>query len=546
MGSKKKKGSKASVDIRTDAVQPVKSDMSKYARAYSNKSKINYAELKLVRSGQAKTAASSEEKKSEKDSAASADKTVKTEKKVKETKSFKDRKKANRKAKDNKAKHAPKGRNNDSKGRNEVSSAGMAAEERYSNALGKEDHYSSAIEKYYLKYPDAKRPDKSSSARRATDAAKKKKKRSSGKNTTGESKTSMAEIAVRNKGTVSVKKYARAAEKAKARGVVSPKVANKTFYRRKKKRPGALNVLMITLLLVFLASVGVTVFFNVRAINVKGDNPYGDARIKKVCSIRKGSNILFLGTDELEKKVEKELPYISECNVERRLPSSVVINVKKADVLGVVQGAAGQWSVISTEGKILETVTNLQNVMDDDTTGMVSYTPDFSNAGEFAESRKIPLLTGIDVDNHLQDGFITDTIQLGYLENFKLLKKAFENVKMRLTSVTYGNRGYEAVYDGRIVIVFGKEIDAKTVSHRLDEVHALIFDKGYIDDNEMGEIKFSSNKVYFRQAYEVSEEEVQRIHEQRHKTNREQLYSMAEIFMTAGDDWVSGKIKTED
>ena len=201
---------------------------------------------------------------------------------------------------------------------------------------------------------------------------------------------------------------------------------------------------------------------------------------------------------------------------------------------------------ISTEGKILETVTNLQNVMDDDTTGMVSYTPDFSNAGEFAESRKIPLLTGIDVDNHLQDGFITDTIQLGYLENFKLLKKAFENVKMRLTSVTYGNRGYEAVYDGRIVIVFGKEIDAKTVSHRLDEVHALIFDKGYIDDNEMGEIKFSSNKVYFRQAYEVSEEEVQRIHEQRHKTNREQLYSMAEIFMTAGDDWVSGKIKTED
>ena len=49
MGSKKKKGAKAIKDNHTEAVQPAKPDMSKYARAVSNKSKINYADLKLVR-----------------------------------------------------------------------------------------------------------------------------------------------------------------------------------------------------------------------------------------------------------------------------------------------------------------------------------------------------------------------------------------------------------------------------------------------------------------------------------------------------------------
>ena len=63
MGSKKKRDSKVTVESRTEAVQPIKTDMSKYARAYSNKSKINYADLKLVRPAQTKSPESSEPKK---------------------------------------------------------------------------------------------------------------------------------------------------------------------------------------------------------------------------------------------------------------------------------------------------------------------------------------------------------------------------------------------------------------------------------------------------------------------------------------------------
>lgn len=540
MGSKKKRDSKVTVESRTEAVQPIKTDMSKYARAYSNKSKINYADLKLVRPAQTKSPESSEPKKINKQESKSQE--AGADKKTKKTKDRKNKKTKPEKEQNNKSGAA---KNNDTGRKSEANSSGMTAEERYSNALGKEDHYSSAVEKYYLKYPDKKRPKKSAASRRVQEQQKKKKKRSSNSGAAGNSKRSMAEIAVKNKGTSSVKEHARAARNAKARGVISPTVANRSFYRHKKKRSGALNVLMITLLLVFLASVGVTVFFNVRTITVKGENPYGDARIKSVCSIRKGSNILFLSADEIEKKVEKELPYISECQIERKLPSSVVINVKKADVLGVAQSSTGNWSVISTDGKLLESSENKTYVSEKDQTETPPSTPDYNSASEIAESRKLPLLTGLDIMLNRKDGFITDEKQIGYIRNFTVIKKAFETQKMKLTAMKYGDRGYEAVYDKRITVIFGKEIDAKTIAFHLKEMYALIYEEGFLSETRRGELKFSKNNVFFRPEYEISEEEVERIREQRRETNRRRLYELAEIFMTTGDDWFKGKIKTE-
>ena len=541
MGSKKKRDSKVTVESRTEAVQPIKTDMSKYARAYSNKSKINYADLKLVRPAQTKSPESSEPEKINKQESKSQE--AGADKKTKKTKDRKNKKTKPEKEQNNKSGTA---KSNDTGRKSEANSSGMTAEERYSNALGKEDHYSSAVEKYYLKYPDKKRPKKSAASRRVQEQQKKKKKRSSNSGAAGNSKRSMAEIAVKNKGTSSVKEHARAARNAKARGVISPTVANRTFYRHKKKRSGALNVLMITLLLVFLASVGVTVFFNVRTITVKGENPYGDARIKSVCSIRKGSNILFLSADEIEKKVEKELPYISECQIERKLPSSVVINVKKADVLGVAQSSTGHWSVISTDGKLLESSESKADTSEENQAETPPATPDYNSASEIAESRKLPLLLGLDIMLNRKDGFITDEKQLGYIGKFTLIKKAFENQKMKLTAIKYGDRDYEAVYDNRITVIFGKEIDAKTIAFRLKEMYALIHEEGYISENSRGELRFSKNNVFFRPEYEVSEEEVERIREERRKTNRDRLYEIAEIFMTTGEDWFNGKLVTEE
>ena len=541
MSSKKRKGSKVTVERSAGAVQPGQPDMSKYANAYSNKSKINYAELKLVRSDKAKTEEKSESSKKTKEPEKEKQKqeNQKQDKSSKNTKANKENKK---KAADSRSakeiKKAKKARSD--RQAVQPASDGLTAEERYSNALGKEDHYSSAVEKYYLKYPDAKRPKKSVASRRSADLPKKK-RRSSGGAVTGQSKRSMAEIAVKNKGTSSVKEYARAARNAKARGVVSPTVANRSFYRRKKKRSGALNVLMVTLLLVFLTAVGVKVFLNVRQVTVTGNNPYSEAKIKEICNIKIGSNILFVNTDELEKKVEQQLPYIAECSIKRRLPSTVIINVKGAEVLGVAQTVAGKWSVISTKGKILESDDSQSKASEDNATQSLN----FASADELAASRKLPVLTGLAVKSNVKDGFITDEAVLNHIGHFVYIKKAFGKVKMNLTSISYGNQGYVAEYDKRITIRFGREIDEKTVYNRMQEVHALIFDKGYVNESDSGEIRFNKSSVYFRPSFEVSEEEIQRIKEQRRETNREQLVEMAEMFMTAGKDWLNGSLVTE-
>ena len=521
--------------------------MSKYARAYSNKSKVNYAELKLVRPSQEKSHDAPESiKKNKKSKNAEAAAEKKDKKTAKAAAEKKDKTSAKKRPEKEKIKKAHDVKRDAAIGKTESNTSALSAEERYSNALGKEDHYSSAVEKYYLKYPDAKRPKKSRASRRKYETQKRKKKRSSGGATGNNTKRSMAEIAVRNKNSYSVKAHARAARNARARGVISPKVANRSFYRPKKKRSGALNVLMIVLLLVFLASVGVTVFFNVRNIKVTGDNPYGDAKIKSVCSIRKGSNLLFLSTEEMEKKVEKELPYITECTIVRRLPSTVIIQVKKADVLGVAQSSTGQWAVISADGKLLESSTSRGEVSNQSQSVNPQQTPDYSSASEIADSRNLPLLTGIDIMLNVRDGFITDESQLCYIGNFAMIKKAFESQKMKLTSLKHSDRGYEAVYDKRINVVFGEEIDAKTISNRLKELYTLIHKEGYISETDRGEIKFSKNNVYFRREYEVSEEEVERIREERRKTNRDRLYEIAEIFMTTGEDWFNGKLVTEE
>ena len=543
MDSKKKKGTKVTVDSETQAVQPSQSDMSKYARAVSNKSKINYAELKLSRHDAPETEQTSEKgKKAKKDAAA--------KNKAKSSGRWKDRKKpASAKAADSKK----RGSQSQTAARRPAAddpaqSAGSTAEERYSNALGSGDHYSSAIEKYYLKYPDAKRPSKPASAERKQPPKKKKKRdRAEGDSSGQQTRLSMAEIAVRNKQSSSVKEHARAARNAKARGVISTKVANRSVYRRKKRRSGALDVLMVTLLLVFLVSVGVFVFFDIKQIRVEGDIPYNDAQIRSICTFKKGSNILFIDTDGAEERVVRELPYVEECSIDRRLPSTVVINVKKADVLGVAEENGGRWSVLSTEGKVLESSADKAAAFSESSDGSgeaASVPAEAGSAQELAALRMVPLLTGVDVRSYVSNGFLTGK-SLEQIRNFVLIRDAFNKLEMRLTSVGIGNRGYEAVYDDRIVIFLGTNIDARTVSHYLDEVHYIIFDQKKISETYKGEFRFSKNRVFFRYKYDVSEEDLENIYKDRRARNQKKLYTMAEIFMSTGKDWLNGRLKTE-
>lgn len=566
MGSKKKKGAKAIKDNHTEAVQPAKPDMSKYARAVSNKSKINYADLKLVRHDPSSKPDQPDKgkKKGKGNSNSRQTASQKKRNKPKKQASKKPTGKKNAPPQGDKwigdfTRNAMKGLDEPRKKSLQQSvSAATTAEERYSSALGSEDHYSSAVEKYYLKYPNAKRP-KNSGASYKKKTVKRKRRRAPSDSGSKEIKPSMAEIAARNKSDTSVRKHARSVKNGRARGVVSSRVGNRSFYRRKKKRSGALNVLAVTALLLFLSVVCVAVFFNVKQIRIVGDNPYSETAIMEMCSFGKGSNILFIDTASQEQKIMCELPYIEQCSVERRLPSTIVIKVTQANMLGIVQAVDNQWSVISDNGKILETGTAVSEAEQDETAGAggtqedpvtseadgTEDAPDDTvqapSVSDIAESKNLPVLTGLDMKLDTADGFVVGD-SLKRLHVFSVINNAAGKVGMKLSAISWGKRGYEAEYDKRLVIIFGEDSDEKTIAHRMKEVYELAVENEEVD---RGEIRFNMNKIYFRPSYEISTEALEKIQERRKESTRKKLYELGEIFMATGYDWYKGKLKTE-
>jgi len=545
LGSKKKKGTKAAGKSQVEAVQPDAPDYSKYARARSNKSTINYAELRLARLSDSTDGGGDRQSKKKKGVKAGQEKSVKSRK-------GKDKKKKTRPAEEK--------RNSsewvESFSRNALRSPEVAeavnkgaaprevdAEERYNDALGSGDHYSSAIAKFYLKYPEAERKRRHSGNNGAEKVIRKRRRRPDSEEHKKNDR-SVAEIAARNKQIPSVAERARRISHHRAKGVVQSTIANQSVYRRKSHRPGALNVLIVAVLLVFISAVCVAVFFNVKNIRVTGQSPYSEAEILRKCTFSKGDNILFIDTRGLEETILRDLPYIEACSVRRSFPSTVTICVSPADLLGVAEIDENTWSILSRKGKIVETDTNIPDVSESDIVGRLTYTPEINSAEDLAGARDMPLLKGVRIKNHVKDGYVSDEI-ISLIDDFSMIRKAAEKYDMRLTSVNIGSKGYEAEYEGRITIILGDNPDEKTLSHRFHEVYALIFVEKEIAQDRRGEISFYKGKVYFRPEYKISEEETKKLQEQRLDYYRQTLIRFGDIFMTTGDDWFNGKLKDE-
>ena len=547
MGRKKKKAARPAGDSRMEAVQPDTPDYSKYERAKSNKSTVNLALLKLARPEvspgdnggvPAEKAAEAGQKKSGKSG-------------KKEDQRKKARKKTGRGEEE-----YNDGEWVESFSRNAVRSPDVAgavekaakefdAEKRFDEALGSGDHYSSVIEKFYLKHPDARKKGRASASRGTKRVRRRKRRPSVEPEERRRNERSVAEIAARNKVTPSAVERARGISYTRAKGVVPSRIAHRDIYRRKKKRSGALNVLIVAVMLVFICAVCTAVFFNVKSIRVTGESPYSMEAILSQCTFKKGDNIFLINTKTLEDTIMRELPYIEACTVGKSLPSTVTINVSGADLLGVAEIDGNTWTVLSNKGKVLETDTDLGNVSESDTLGRLTYTPEIHSAEELAEEKDIPVLHGINVKNHVKDGYTADDARTT-AENFAVIKRAADKYDMKLTSITFDTvKGYDAVYDGRLRIFLGENLNQKMVNHRMHEVYALIFVEKYIPEDGRGEIKFYKQNVYFRPEYSITEEELQKLNEQRMESNRRNLMKIGEIFMTTGDEWFKGKLVTE-
>ncbi len=106
--------------------------------------------------------------------------------------------------------------------------------------------------------------------------------------------------------------------------------AKKSVKKRKKKnRIKVLFTALLLLAVLLVAAISVVAYnlFKIETISVEGNTVYEDALIIETAELEVGDSLLFVGEKKLSEKLETALPYISEIEIKRELPTGLIINV---------------------------------------------------------------------------------------------------------------------------------------------------------------------------------------------------------------------------
>ena len=132
--------------------------------------------------------------------------------------------------------------------------------------------------------------------------------------------------------------------------------------RRRKIRLWLLYFLMTVCILCIGIALSLTVLFKIDTIEVVGETRYDTDQIIALSGIEKGQNLFLCKTQEGSEAIEHAMPYIETAEITRSLPSKIQIHITETVPVGLVE-YAGQYVVISSSGKVLETTaTEIENL----------------------------------------------------------------------------------------------------------------------------------------------------------------------------------------
>lgn len=236
---------------------------------------------------------------------------------------------------------------------------------------------------------------------------------------------------------------------------------NKSIKRKKQRRIAfAIFLLVIAVILMLL----LTPFFDIKYIGVTGHNKIPENMIVETSGISYGENIFKLNVKKMKIKL-KELPYVDNVKIIRKLPDSVVIEIgERKPIVSVVVGES--FAYMDENGRILEIV----------------------------KQNNLPVLEGIKTTIKLGN-FISDEYP-DMFENFKtqynLLKEngLSERVSMYKADDS-GNVSF--VIDGTKIIILGEDVNTEYKFKMLEKVIGELppTQKGTIDLSVEGKALFT-------------------------------------------------------
>lgn len=129
------------------------------------------------------------------------------------------------------------------------------------------------------------------------------------------------------------------------------------YYAKKKKTKKRKIVAFYTFLIVLLISVitvlSLTVFFNISKITVIGNEHYSVQKIVEVSGLEKGQNMFRLNKFKIIENLKKELPYLSNVEINRKLPVAITITVTESQPFLCINTSKGSY-LLDESLKILE------------------------------------------------------------------------------------------------------------------------------------------------------------------------------------------------
>ena len=249
---------------------------------------------------------------------------------------------------------------------------------------------------------------------------------------------------------------------------------------RRRRRRGGLGRLLRPLSVLLTAAAVVaalTMFFKVSTVEVTGSSRYRDGEVAAASGVELGDNLVLLDKYRIAQRIYTELPYVTEARINRKFPSTLVLEVTETTAVASIQGAGGYW-LLSAGEKLLEAVdeTGAQDYLR--ITGLEAVNPAVSARLELPEDSPITL------------------------ERLGQLLSAMERLEMlgRADGLDLSDRSDLVLgYDGRfqVIISYDADFDYKLLC-LLEAVKCL-------EPNERGTIRLNmkeANKAHFIPASE--------------------------------------------
>lgn len=104
-------------------------------------------------------------------------------------------------------------------------------------------------------------------------------------------------------------------------------VKNKNRRNKRKRKKAYILTFLIILIIGVMFTLSFTVFFPVKQIEVEGIGNYSYEEIVNYSTVKYDENLFLLSEDEIEKNIIKNLPFIKSVEIERKLPSTLLLKI---------------------------------------------------------------------------------------------------------------------------------------------------------------------------------------------------------------------------